>query len=59
MFAEVISKAVVEVAQLEVDVFLLHSRYENPTERKKSALINNYYGNQTPTSFTFRPLIKR
>ena len=32
MFAEVISKAVVEVAQLEVDVFLLHSRYENPME---------------------------
>jgi hypothetical protein len=32
VFAELVSKAVVEVAQLEVDVFLLHSRYKNPTE---------------------------
>ena len=35
MFAEFISKAVVEVAQLEVDVFLPHSGYQHPMERKK------------------------
>ena len=31
-FTEFISKAVVEVLQLKVDVVLLHSRYEHPME---------------------------